>query len=141
MQDSCLFFFSVFGVWEKKQIWTAILFHLIFHYVFCLCFLHWCLTNKIENQHPTLTPVGWLSQGRTEYCNDNNNSMEVKWLKVYLHYESLWISLIEISIFSFESLKHRVILLKITCHRTKKNIFRIGNNQVSIIPDDIGTDI
>lgn len=133
-------FFSVFGVWEKKKIWTDILFHLIFHEFFCLCFLHWWPTNKIISQHPTLIPVGWLLQGRTEYCNDNNNSMRVKWLKSYLDYENLWSLLIEMSIFSFENMGF-VLKKKLLVIRLKKFIFSIGNIQVSIITNAIGTSI
>lgn len=76
--------------------------------------------KKKKSRHPTLTPVGWVSQGRTEYCKDNNNSMMVKWLKSYLNYESLWSLLIELLIFSFENTGDRVVLKKLIVIRLKK---------------------
>lgn len=133
------FFLSL--VYEKRRKYGQIFsFTWYFMNFFCLCFLHWWPTNKIVSQHPTLIPVGWLLQGRTEYCNDNNNSMKVKWLKRYLDYENLWSLLIEMSIFSFENMGF-VLKKKLLVIGLKKFIFSIGNIQVSIITNAIGTSI
>lgn len=66
--------------------------------------------------------------------------MRVKWLKSYLDYENLWSLLIEMSIFSFENMGF-VLKKKLLVIRLKKFIFSIGNIQVSIITNAIGTSI
>lgn len=66
--------------------------------------------------------------------------MKVKWLKRYLDYENLWSLLIEMSIFSFENMGF-VLKKKLLVIGLKKFIFSIGNIQVSIITNAIGTSI
>lgn len=66
--------------------------------------------------------------------------MKVKWLKSYLDYENLWSLLIEMSIFSFENMGF-VLKKKLLVIGLKKFIFSIGNIQVSIITNAIGTSI